>query len=77
MFQSNGFAPNEFRRRMSGQLKTTLDLGRSTRVSLVGLAEDRGLWGGWNNRSYNDFWRYYLEGVDEKFRRKYGRVPKA
>ena len=25
--------------------------------------EDRGLWGNWNNTSYSDFWRFYLEGV--------------
>lgn len=62
-FQTSGYQPNEFQRRLSGQLKTTLNVTSSTRVSLLGLAEDRGLWGGWNNRSFNEFWRYYLEGL--------------
>ncbi len=63
VFQTHGYQPNEFRRRVSGQLKATYDLGANTQVSVVGLAEDRGLWGGWNNRAYSDFWRFYLEGV--------------
>ena len=62
-FQTNGYQPNEFQRRLSGQLKTTANITESTRLSLVGLFEDRGLWGGWNNRSYSDFWRFYLEGL--------------
>jgi outer membrane receptor protein involved in Fe transport len=62
-FQTNGYLPNYFRKRISGQLKTSFDLSSSTRVSLVGLYEDRGLWGNWNNRDYQEFWRFYLEGV--------------
>ncbi len=62
-FQTHGYQPNEFRRRLSGQLKASYDLGANTQVSVVGLVEDRGLWGGWNNRAYSDFWRFYLEGV--------------
>ena len=62
-FQSDGYQPNEFQRRLSGQLKTTINVAQNTRISLVGIGEDRGLWGGWNNRSYNDFWRFYLEGL--------------
>ena len=63
LFQTHGYQPNEFRRRASGQLKATYDLGSSTQISATGLVEDRGLWGGWNNRAYSDFWRFYLEGV--------------
>lgn len=63
--QSSGYQPNQFNRRLNGQLKTTYDLGSSTRLSVIGLAEDRGLWGGWNNRSYSDFWRFYLEGLSQ------------
>ncbi len=62
-FQTHGYQPNEFRRRISGQLKGTYDLGANTQISVVGLLEDRGLWGGWNNTAYTDFWRFYLEGV--------------
>ncbi len=62
-FQTHGFQPNEFRRRLSGQLKTTYDIGSNTQLSVIGLVEDRGLWGGWNNTAYSDFWRFYLQGV--------------
>ncbi|MFK7848329.1 MAG: carboxypeptidase regulatory-like domain-containing protein [Rhodothermales bacterium] len=62
-FQTSGFQPNVFRKRLSGQLKTSYDLGENTRLSLLGIVEDNGLWGNWNNRSYMDYWRFYLEGV--------------
>ena len=62
-FETHGYQPNEYQRRMSGQLKTTYDIGSSTQISVVALVEDQGLWGGWNNRAYSDFWRFYLEGV--------------
>jgi outer membrane receptor protein involved in Fe transport len=62
-FQTHGFQPNEFSRRLNGQLKTTYDFGASTRLSVIGLVEDRGLWGNWNNRSYNEFWRFNLESL--------------
>ncbi len=64
-FQTNGYQPNEFRKRLNGQLKTTYTLGENTRITALGMAEDNGLWGDWNNRSYLDFWRYYLEGVTQ------------
>ena len=62
-FQTNGFQPNEFRRRVGGTLKSTYQVARNSRVSGLFIVEDQGLWGNWNNRSYQDFWRYYLEGV--------------
>jgi len=62
-FETHGFQPNQYSKRLSGQLKSTYTLGENTRISAVGLVEDRGLWGAWNNTSYNDFWRFYLEGV--------------
>lgn len=62
-FQTSGYQPNQFRKRLSGQLKTSYNLAENTRISLVGIVEDNGLWGDWNNRSYMDYWRFYLEGV--------------
>ena len=62
-FQSNGFEPNEFDKRIGGTLKTSYNVSATSRLTAVGIVEDRGLWGGWNNRSYHDYWRYYLEGV--------------
>ena len=62
-FQTNGFQPNEFRKRLGGTLKSTYQVGRNARISGLAIVEDQGLWGNWNNRSYQDFWRYYLEGV--------------
>lgn len=62
-FQTNGFQPNEFRKRLGGTLKSTYRVARNSRITGLLIAEDQGLWGNWNNRSYQDFWRYYLEGV--------------
>ena len=62
-FETGGYLPNYYRQRLSGQLKTTYEMGERTRVTAVALVEDRGLWGGWNNRDYNERFRFYLEGV--------------
>jgi len=62
-FDTHGWQPNEHRRRINAHLKTTYQLGQSTRITGLGVFEDKGLWGGWNNTSYNDFWRFYLEGL--------------
>jgi outer membrane receptor protein involved in Fe transport len=62
-FQTNGYQPNQFRKRVGGTLKTSYSISDRSRITALGIVEDRGLWGGWNNRSYHDFWRYYLEGV--------------
>ena len=62
-FKTNGFQPNEFRQRVGGILKSSYNISRSSRISGLAIVEDQGLWGNWNNRSYHDYWRYYLEGV--------------
>jgi hypothetical protein len=62
-FQTNGFMPNEFRKRVGGQLRSTYTLTPNTRLTAVALIEDRGLYGGWTNRSYQEIWRFYLDGV--------------
>lgn len=62
-FDSHGYLPNYYRRKINAQLKTTYSLGTNTRLSLVGVFDDGGKWGGWNNRDYHEFWRFYLEGV--------------
>ena len=65
-FQTNGYLPNYFRKRINGQLKTTYQLTPKTQITAIGLIEDKGLWGGWNNRDYMEFWRFYLEGVAQQ-----------
>lgn len=62
-FQSNGFQPNQFDKRIGGTLKSTFNVNSSSKVTALAMVEDRGLWGNWNNRNYHDYWRYYLEGV--------------
>ena len=62
-FRTHGFQPNEYRQRVGGILKSSYNLGQSSRVTGLAIVEDQGLWGGWNNRAYHDYWRYYLEGV--------------
>jgi outer membrane receptor protein involved in Fe transport len=63
LFQTHGYQPNQFTKRINGQLKTSYSLTNRTKLTALGIVEDRGLWGGWNNRSYNDFWRFNLESV--------------
>lgn len=62
-FQSYGYQPNQFDKRIGGQFKTTYTLGEKTTINALGILEDRGLWGNWNNTAYNDYWRFYLQGV--------------
>lgn len=62
-FQSHGWTPNSFDQRISGLLKSSYQLSSKDRLTAVGMLEDRGLWFGWNNRDYVEFWRFYLEGV--------------
>lgn len=62
-FQTNGFQPNQFDKRIGGTLKSSYNVSEASRITALAIVEDRGLWGDWNNRSYHDYWRYYLEGV--------------
>lgn len=62
-FQTSGFQPNQFRRRLGGTLKSSYNISANSRLTGIAIVEDNGLWGSWNNRSYSDYWRYYLEGV--------------
>ena len=62
-YQSYGFMPNQFDRRLNANLKTTFDLSEKSSIQVVGIVEDRGMWGGWNNRDYRDFFRFNLESV--------------
>jgi hypothetical protein len=64
-FQTHGFMPNEFRKRIGGQLRSTYILSDRTRITAVGIVEDRGLFSGWTNRSYQEIWRFNLDGVAE------------
>lgn len=64
-FQTEGYLPNEFNRRINAQAKASYDLSGATELTAVALVEDRGLWGGWNNRNYAELWRYYLEGTSQ------------
>ena len=67
-FQTNGYQPNQYAKRNYLQLKTSFSITPTTKLTGIAIGEDRGLGilgigGGWNNKSYNDFWRFYLEGV--------------
>jgi len=62
-FETSGFMPNQYNKRLGGQLKLNYDLSKKTKLSALGIYEDRGYWGDWTNRGYQEFWRFYLEGV--------------
>jgi hypothetical protein len=65
-FNSGGYLPNYSRQRINGQLKTSYDITPQTQLTAVAIVEDQGLWGGWNNTDYMEFWRFYLEGVAQQ-----------
>jgi outer membrane receptor protein involved in Fe transport len=62
-FQTEGYRPNEFDRRVNAQVKASYNVSPKTKLTAIGLFEDRGLWGGWNNRNYSELWKYYLQGT--------------
>ncbi|MCB0719923.1 MAG: carboxypeptidase-like regulatory domain-containing protein [Bacteroidetes bacterium] len=62
-FQTYGWLPNYFRRRINGQLKTTIDVSDRTKLTAVGIIDDKGRWGGWNDTDYMDFFKWSLESV--------------
>ena len=62
-FETHGFLPNEFTKRLNGQLKTTYEFSPRTSLTAVGMIEDRGLWSSWNNRDYREVFRFNLESV--------------
>jgi hypothetical protein len=61
--QNEGWRPNEFDQRFNAQLKATYDLTDNTRLTGVGLFQDEGRWGGWNNRNYSGLWKFNLEST--------------
>lgn len=61
--QNEGWRPNEFDQRVTGHLKATYDLTNNTKLTGIGLFEDEGLWGGWNNRNYANLWKFNLEST--------------
>lgn len=62
-FETSGFMPNQYNKRLNGQLKLNYSLSNKTKLNVLGIIEDRGYWGDWTNRGYQEFWRFYLEGV--------------
>ncbi|NNE35774.1 MAG: hypothetical protein HKN13_11080, partial [Rhodothermales bacterium] len=62
-FQTYGYLPNYFRRRINGQLKTSFDISEKTKLTAVGIIDDKGRWGSWNNTDYMDFFKWSLESV--------------
>lgn len=62
-FETSGFMPNQYSKRLNGQIKLNYDLSTKTKLNVLGIYEDRGYWGDWTNRGYQEFWRFYLEGV--------------
>ncbi len=55
--------PNEKTERFNGSAKLTWSLAPTMRLSVVGMLEDRGRLFGWKNSSYDETYRYFLEGV--------------
>ncbi len=65
LFNSYGSYPGEFYREVDVSLKGTYQITPEVKASVVGLLRDRGKLFGWKNRSFNDIYRYLLEGVPQ------------
>ena len=55
--------PNQKTQRFNGSAKLNWALSPTMRLSVVGLLEDRGQLFGWKNSSYQDKYRFFLEGI--------------
>ncbi|HMK39078.1 MAG TPA: carboxypeptidase-like regulatory domain-containing protein, partial [Bacteroidota bacterium] len=62
-YNTFGSFPGEFYRELDFSLKATYQLTSQIKATFVGLLRDRGKLFGWKNRSFNDVYRYLLEGV--------------
>jgi Carboxypeptidase regulatory-like domain len=62
-FNSYGSYPGEFYREVDLSLKATYQVTPKIKTTFLGLVRDRGKLFGWKNRSFNDIYRYLLEGV--------------
>jgi hypothetical protein len=62
-FNSYGWYPGEFYREIDASLKATYQLTSTIKASALGMLRDRGKLFGWKNSSFNDEYRYLLEGV--------------
>jgi hypothetical protein len=63
LYNSYGSFPGEFFRQVDLSLKATYQVSRSIKTTVLGMLRDRGKLFGWKNRSFNDVYRYLLEGV--------------
>jgi hypothetical protein len=63
LYNSYGSLPGEFNREADLTLKATYQVDPSIKLTALGLVRDRGLLFGWKNQSFNDAYRYFLEGV--------------
>ena len=63
LYNSYGTFPGEFNREADLSLKASYQISPSIKTTVLGLVRDRGKLFGWKNRSFNDAYRYLLEGV--------------
>jgi len=61
--RDEGTRPNEFDQQINTNLKATYDITNNTSITAVGLFQDQGRWGGWNNRNYSELWKFNLEST--------------
>lgn len=65
LYNTYGSLPGEFFRELSLNLKATYQLTPEMKAAFIGLIRDRGKLFGWKNRSFNDVYRFLLEGVPQ------------
>jgi len=63
LYNSYGTMPGEFFREIDLSLKATYQVTSSMKIAALAMVRDRGKLFGWRNRSFNDNYRYLLEGV--------------
>lgn len=62
-FETHGYQPNQYSKKLNGQIKLNYDLSNKTKLNALGIFEDRGYFGGWSNRGYQEMFRFNLESV--------------
>lgn len=63
--ETEGYRPNKLNRRVNALAKATYDVNSKTKLTAIGLFEDKGLYGGWSNRNYSNLWKFNLQGTSQ------------
>jgi len=61
----NSRLPGEQYRELNTQLKLTYNIAPELKLNVLGILNDKGLLFGWKNRYFDDYFKFFLEGVPQ------------